>query len=96
MRQGQFDSNREKQRHLLEFEAFRKVVGSIVVLESPLSTRSLARLLQVPQKEVECRLDALHSVLSVPEDEDVPIRLLHLSFRDFLVDRQRQGKSQSR
>ncbi|EMD67547.1 hypothetical protein COCSADRAFT_111408 [Bipolaris sorokiniana ND90Pr] len=74
--------------------AFRKVVGSIVVLESPLSTRSLAHLLQVPQKEVECRLDALHSVLSVPEDEDVPIRLLHLSFRDFLVDRQRQGKSQ--
>lgn len=74
-------------------QAFRKVVGSIVVLESPLSTRSLARLLQVPQKEVACRLDALHSVLSVPDSEHVPVRLLHLSFRDFLVGRQRQGKS---
>jgi hypothetical protein len=73
--------------------AFREVVGSIVVLEKPLSIASLARLLQVPQKEVECRLDALHSVLSVPDSEDVPIRLLHLSFREFLVGRQRQGKS---
>ncbi|KAF1965830.1 hypothetical protein BU23DRAFT_626770 [Bimuria novae-zelandiae CBS 107.79] len=44
-------------------------------------------------KEVACRLDALHSVLSVPDSEHVPVRLLHLSFRDFLVGRQRQGKS---
>jgi len=74
--------------------AFRKVVGSIVVLESPLSIKSLANLLQVPKKEVECRLDALHSVLSVPDNKDAPVRLLHLSFRDFLVSRPRQGKSQ--
>lgn len=75
-------------------QAFRKLVGSIVVLESPLSIASLARLTQVPQKEIACRLDALHSVLSVPNNQDIPVRLLHLSFRDFLVDRQRQGKSQ--
>ncbi|KAF2679968.1 hypothetical protein K458DRAFT_374045 [Lentithecium fluviatile CBS 122367] len=75
-------------------QAFRKLVGSIVVLESPLSIASLARLLQVPQKEIACRLDALHSVLSVSDNQDIPVRLLHLSFRDFLVDRQRQGKSQ--
>ncbi|KAF2676795.1 hypothetical protein K458DRAFT_179878, partial [Lentithecium fluviatile CBS 122367] len=75
-------------------QAFRKLVGSIVVLESPLSIASLTRLLQVPQKEIECRLDALHSVLSVPDSPGIPVRLLHLSFRDFLIDRQRQGKSQ--
>ncbi|KAF1937030.1 hypothetical protein EJ02DRAFT_306486, partial [Clathrospora elynae] len=73
--------------------AFRDVVGSIVVLESPLSTSSLACLLQVPQEEVKFRLDSLHSVLSIPNSQDVPIRLLHLSFRDFLVDPQKQGKS---
>ncbi|KAF5853876.1 hypothetical protein GGP41_006653 [Bipolaris sorokiniana] len=75
-------------------QAFRKLVGSIVVLESPLSIASLTRLLQVPQKEIECRLDALHSVLSVPDSPGIPVRLLHLSFRDFLIDRQRQEKSQ--
>jgi hypothetical protein len=73
--------------------AFRRVIGSIVLLESPLSVGPLARLLQIPQKQVERRLDALHSVLSVPDNKDVPIRLLHLSFRDFLVNPQKQGKS---
>ncbi|KAF2627243.1 vegetative incompatibility protein HET-E-1 [Macroventuria anomochaeta] len=73
--------------------SFRGLVGSIVILASPLPVSSLARLLQVPQKQVERRLDALHSVLSVPNREDIPIRLLHLSFREFLVDPQKQGKS---
>ncbi|KAH4913625.1 hypothetical protein HBH73_255170 [Parastagonospora nodorum] len=74
-------------------QAFREVVGSIVVLESPLSATSLARLLQVPQEEIQCRRDPLHSVLSVLDKKDAPIRLLHLSFREFLLDHQKQGKS---
>ncbi|KAF2625753.1 hypothetical protein BU25DRAFT_473202 [Macroventuria anomochaeta] len=49
--------------------AFREVVGSIVVLESPLSTISLACLLQIPQEEIKCLLDSLHSVHSVPDNE---------------------------
>lgn len=73
---------------------FRNIVGSIVILESPLSTASLARLLQVPQKKIQYRLDALHSVLSIPESNTAPVRLLHLSFREFLVGRQRPSTSQ--
>jgi hypothetical protein len=73
--------------------AFREIIGSIVILESPLSTVSLVRLLQVRQKQVQHKLKSLHSVLNVPASEDVPIRLLHLSFREFLVDPQKQGKS---
>jgi hypothetical protein len=69
--------------------AFQDVVGSIVVLESPLSARSLACLLQVPKEEVKCRIESLHSVLSVPNSDDVPIRLFHLSFREFLVNPQK-------
>jgi hypothetical protein len=72
---------------------FREVVGSIAVLESPLSTTSLACLLQVPQEDIKCQLDSLHSVLGVPDCEDAPVRLLHLSFREFLVNPQKQGKS---
>jgi hypothetical protein len=72
---------------------FREIVGSIVVLESPLSIVSLARLLGIPKDDISCRLDSLHSVLSVPHSEDVPVKLLHLSFREFLVDPQKQGKS---
>jgi hypothetical protein len=74
-------------------QEFRKLVGSVVILQSPLSVASLACLLQVPKEDIKCRLDSLHSVLRIPENEDVPIRLFHLSFREFLVDPQKQGKS---
>jgi hypothetical protein len=73
----------EKQDLVYEF---RRVVGSIVLLEEPLSTSSLAHLLGIDKHDIDCRLDLLHSVLSIPSDPDSPVRLLHLSFRDFLVD----------
>jgi hypothetical protein len=82
--------NDQKDEWLL---VFRDIIGSIIVLESPLSITSLACLLRLSRDEVKCRLDSLHSVLSVPNSEDVPVRILHLSFREFLVDPQKQGKS---
>ncbi|KAI9771033.1 MAG: hypothetical protein M1839_002969 [Geoglossum umbratile] len=80
----------DKQRRTSEF---RDMVGSIVVLESPLSISSLAHFFQISKEDIRCRLDSLHSVLSIPDSEDLPVRLLHLSFRDFLVDPQKRGKS---
>jgi hypothetical protein len=70
-------------------EKFKQVVGSIVVLASPLSATSLDQLLGVPKGTVDSGTDLLHSVLSIPSDSNYPIRLLHLSFRDFLVDTKR-------
>ena len=71
-------------------EKFQQVVGSIVTLASPLSATSLDRLLGVPEGTVDSRTDLLHSVLSIPSRPDHPIRLLHLSFRDFLVDTEKR------
>ncbi|OBT60675.1 hypothetical protein VE03_09889, partial [Pseudogymnoascus sp. 23342-1-I1] len=71
-------------------EEFRQVIGSIIILASPLSATSLDRLLGVPEGTVDNRTDLLHSVLSVPSRPDNPIRLLHLSFRDFLVDTEKR------
>jgi hypothetical protein len=65
---------------------FQQVIGAIVTLESPLSVPSLAKLLDLPERLVSLRLDPLHSVLRVPDNETVPVRLFHLSFRDFLLD----------
>lgn len=76
-------SNAEK-RHVCE--RFKHIVGSIVTLASPLCILSLARLLDTPLDVIEDQLDLLHSVLYVPPDPQNPVRLLHLSFRDFLVD----------
>jgi hypothetical protein len=72
---------------------FRVVVGSIVVLAEPLGSSSLARLLNIAEETIHCRLDSLHSVLSIPSNPDSPIRLLHLSFGEFLLDPFKRGKS---
>ncbi|TFB00247.1 hypothetical protein CCMA1212_007742, partial [Trichoderma ghanense] len=69
---------------------FRYLIGSIITLAKPLSVRSLARILNVSTDAIEDQLDVLHSVLGVPSDLDTPVRLLHLSFRDFLLDSEKQ------
>ena len=76
-------------------EKFKQVVGSIVILASPLSTTSLAHLLGVSLNTIEDHLDLLHSVLSIHPDPSIPVRLLHLSFRDFLVDPEK-GREQEK
>ncbi len=72
---------------------FQEIVGTIVVLANPLSVGSLASLLGIQKSDVACILDLLHSVLSIPTSQAQPVRLLHLSFRDFLVDPEKKEKS---
>ncbi|KAJ5971706.1 uncharacterized protein N7479_001624 [Penicillium vulpinum] len=67
-------------------EEFKEIVGVIIILATPLSINSLSHLIDIESDDVKCRLDQLHSVLSVPNNFDTPVRLLHLSFRDFLLD----------
>ncbi|UKZ73631.1 hypothetical protein TrVFT333_001279 [Trichoderma virens FT-333] len=82
-------STRERNEILQDF---RYIVGSIVLLASPLSVSSLAQLLGVSKDVIDTRLDMLHSVLSIPPSAESPVRLLHLSFRDFLVDPEKREK----
>ncbi|KAF3931223.1 hypothetical protein ABW19_dt0209418 [Dactylella cylindrospora] len=83
--------NAESERLVREFQ---QIVGTIVSLANPLSISSLAKLLSVSVNIVNSRLKPLHSVLDVPEDFHTPVRTLHLSFRDFLLNRDLQWKSQ--
>ncbi|EHK20398.1 uncharacterized protein TRIVIDRAFT_48578, partial [Trichoderma virens Gv29-8] len=82
-------STRERNEVLQDF---RYIVGSIVLLASPLSVSSLAELLGISRDVIDTRLDMLHSVLSIPPSAESPVRLLHLSFRDFLVDPEKREK----
>jgi hypothetical protein len=72
---------------------FAQIVGSIVVVFDTLSIRDLGSLIFEPSNEststVLDQLDPLRSVLAVPENFTTPVRLLHPSFRDFLLDQQR-------
>lgn len=66
------------------YEDFRKIVGSVITLTEPLSTKSLTALLQVEPGVTLHHLSALQSVLAVPADPE-PIRPFHLSFGEFLL-----------
>lgn len=77
----------------LTLDEFRRVIGPIAILASPLSVAALSKLLKISKAVISGRLALLHSILSVPSSIDVPVRLLHLSFRDFLLDEDESGVS---
>ncbi|KAH7153729.1 hypothetical protein DER46DRAFT_536377, partial [Fusarium sp. MPI-SDFR-AT-0072] len=66
-------------------DEFRLVIGTIVTVANPLSVYALTKMLNLSIDTVAIRLNALHSVLNVPLELDIPVRLLHLSFREYLV-----------
>jgi hypothetical protein len=69
---------------------FRQIVGAIVILSESLTSSALATLLDVKLWKVERTLESLSSVLGCySENRDLRIRVLHPSFRDFLLDNRR-------
>jgi hypothetical protein len=70
-------------------EGLRKVLGSIVSLFSPLPPSALGHLLVMPSELVSETLVDLHAIFNISEQDDTPIRLHHLTFRDFLLDKTR-------
>ena len=82
---GEYDGEEKEEL----FACFRSIIGAIVALFNPLSADGLAKLLNKPRPDVKQTLDDLHSVLEIPEGQELPIRLLHPSFRDFLLTKER-------
>ncbi|EJP61137.1 vegetative incompatibility protein HET-E-1 [Beauveria bassiana ARSEF 2860] len=73
---------------------FKKIVGSIVTLSSPLGVISLANLLGIAVERVDNRLQMFHSVLDIPTDSTAPVRIFHESFREYLVHSDPEDKHQ--
>jgi isoleucyl-tRNA synthetase len=81
------DYSNEEREEL--YSMLRYILGSVVILSSPLSPHSLSKLLHVSKEEVDQTLDNLHAILEVTKDQTRPLRLHHPSFRDFLLDMDR-------
>lgn len=77
------ESDESEQQQLLH--EFQKIVGIIILLAIPLSINTLSRFLGIEPDIISNRLNSFQSVLSVPTNRDLPVRILHLSFREFLV-----------
>ncbi|MCJ1423272.1 hypothetical protein MMC29_001154 [Sticta canariensis] len=82
----------EKEKDLLS-RRFQNIVGSFIVLFDSLSVIVLTSLFPTLSETIEITLAPLKSLLDVPVNRDTPVRLLHPSFRDFLLN---QGRCQAR
>jgi len=67
----------------------RELLGTIVLLHSPLTVQALGILLGISNKDILQSLENLHSVLDIHRDDTQPLRIHHPSFRDFLLDKER-------
>ena len=64
----------------------RSVLGAVILAANPLSPSSIATLLGFDTDEVFPLLSSAHSLLTLQEDIDRPVRPFHKSFPDFIVD----------
>ncbi|KAJ6023799.1 NACHT and WD40 domain protein [Penicillium herquei] len=63
----------------------KRTIGVIILLSVPLSVNALSEFVGIRSRIVKFYLDSFHSVLRIPDDQDLPVRILHLSFREFLL-----------
>jgi hypothetical protein len=84
------DRIHDKQGTAEAIKDFKTVVGSIILLENPLTIPALGSLLGWKAGAIEKLLKSLGSVLRVPNGCNVPIQILHKSFKDFLQDSDHQ------
>ena len=66
------------------YSHFKTVVGAVLLVHNPLSSRALSDLLRL--SNISTTLHSLHSLLLVPETPEDPICIFHKSFPDFLMD----------
>lgn len=71
------------------YEMLRETLGAIITLFSQLPALSIARLLDMQEKNVRNVLGGLHSILDIPKSGTQPVRLHHPSLRDFLLSSER-------
>jgi hypothetical protein len=64
-------------------------MGAVILAFNPLSRKQIAEILGINPFLIATTLRHLHSVLLVPNEDSMEIRVFHKSFPDFLQDRSR-------
>jgi hypothetical protein len=72
-----------------QYIMLRQTLRRVVVLASPVSTRSLSKLLYIAKEDIDQTLEDLHAILDISEEQTCPLRLHHPSFRNFLLNKDR-------
>ena len=79
---------REGELDATELPALQRILASLLSARMTLSVTALADLLHMEAYDVNASLSQLHSVVNVPEDNDMHgLRTVHASFGDYLYSR---------
>lgn len=78
-------TDEEREEH---YKILRYLLGSIVILFSPMSAQSLDNLLCAMDGSIDQMLENLHAIIDAPSDQARQISF-HPSFRDFILDKNR-------
>ena len=73
-----------------------QILGSIILLPTPLPAPALAALLDMDEPSVNHWLQNLHAVLNIPGDREAPVEILHKSFSNFLLGQEGTGTAEFR
>ncbi|KAF9767617.1 hypothetical protein IL306_015189 [Fusarium sp. DS 682] len=87
----EIQKSHERVRALFYYDISR-LIGFIVVLFRPASVETLCHLLPTTRTDLDQLLGHLHSIINVPEGPGFPISLVHLSFRDFVLNEKRSER----
>ena len=74
----------------------RSILGAVIMAANPLSPSAIATLLGFDVEEIFPLLSSVHSLITLQEDVDQPVRPFHKSFPDFIVDPVRCANSRFR
>ncbi|RFN46378.1 vegetative incompatibility protein het-e-1 [Fusarium flagelliforme] len=67
-----------------EILSLQLILGSIVLMARPVSAKALQSLLAIDEDIFNTTLEALHAVVSAPDDHS-PLSLVHKSFADYVL-----------
>jgi len=68
-----------------------EVLSLLLTVLGMATSSHIEELMSCGQGEIRLLLIDLHSIIRVPESDTDEIRILHASFRDYLLDRSRSG-----
>ncbi|KAH9834901.1 uncharacterized protein C8Q71DRAFT_130729 [Rhodofomes roseus] len=74
-----------------EVEVVLRCLHAVICTRSPLSVPEFAPLLRLTHEQMRGALVALHSVINVPDRDDLPVTTYHASFPDYLTTHMRSG-----
>lgn len=73
------------------YATVKHILAFVAIVFEPVTVTTLGSLLEMEKRSVLQELEELHSIVNIPKDEASPLGFFHLSFREYLLAKDRSG-----